>query len=75
MKYLLIILTVKSLKIVVEVIRISNNIFEDIRRTVGMASIAIITVILIPMGFLHLLVPASFLLQFRKYSRYNRLDF
>lgn len=75
MKYLLIILSIKSVKIVAEVVRISNSVVKDVKRTAVMVMITMITVIVAPMGILHLLLPLCFWLQFRKYSRYSRLDF
>ncbi len=75
MKYLLIIFTVKSLKIFAEVIHISNNILKNIKVTISLATVVTVLIVFLPMNALHLLIPASFYLQFRKYSQYSRLDF
>jgi hypothetical protein len=75
MKYLLIILSIKSIKIFAEIIHISTNIIKDAKLTIGLALSMTVLFSFLPMDVLHLLVPACFYLQFRKYSKYSRLDF
>jgi hypothetical protein len=75
MKYLHIILVIKSMKIVVEVLRISNNILKNPALTFALSASIITIILLLPMSYLHILIPLAFFLQFRKYSSYSRLDF
>ncbi len=73
--FMILVLTIKSFKILIYCFRIRNRIIKDIRTTVFMILSSLIVVLIVPLTLLHVFLPCIFGLQLKKYTKYSKLDF